>query len=221
MSGRERWSQPPTILEAEAALTNLAGVIKKKRNSFLDRLTNSRYSAIVTCLYHLLYPKCRGFIEASPAAAVGQGHGGTYARPIRSWIHTFIDSGKLPKNQYGYWNVSMLDDEAISDKIKLHLLGIGKYVHATDLVEFIPNSVTRTQLGLTKTISIRTAQRWLSRVLFTRLLVLAFDARAAGIGRFQIERIEGSSEESNLVTTVDTLRDGGGDDMQGRMYGPK
>jgi hypothetical protein len=102
-------------------------------------------------------------MEASKTGAEGQGHGSTYARCIRSWIRTFIDSGKLPKNQYGYWNISILDDEDVCDKIKLFLLGVGKYARAADVVEFLSSSATRTHVRLTKAISIRTAQMWFAR----------------------------------------------------------
>jgi hypothetical protein len=160
--GREQWSRPPTTFEAESTLGKLNGVIKQARESALDRLTNNRYAAMAACLYHFLGRRGKrvGFMEASKTAAEGQGHGSTYARCIRSWIRTFIDSGKLPKNQYGYWNISILDDEDVCDNIKLFLLGVGKYARTADVVEFLSSSATRTQLGLTKAISIRTAQRW-------------------------------------------------------------
>ncbi|KAF8753775.1 hypothetical protein RHS01_06737 [Rhizoctonia solani] len=157
-TGWKTYYRPPTIHEAEAALQKIDQAVRTPRPSGgylyakLDRVTNERYSAIKACLNQFLMasPKGKRFIEASKDAARVQGRKETYAQTIRKWTRHFIQTGCLPSNHQGWWNVSILKDEDISGKIKLHLQQIGKLACAQDVVKFLRDPQVRDRLGITK-----------------------------------------------------------------------
>lgn len=64
------------------------------------------------------------------------------------------------------WNSSILEDEDFAQELLLHLQGIWKYVKAMDIVEYLDQVDVKSQLKLTKTISLSTAQHWMSYVGF-------------------------------------------------------
>lgn len=68
-----------------------------------------------------------------------------------------------PRNPERWWKASVLEDEDIANEIKLHLQQVGKYARAEDIVIFFDNPETLARFRLKKKISIRTAQRWMSR----------------------------------------------------------
>lgn len=167
---QQLYYKPPTIDEANRALEKLDAAIRKPRPSGpgfvyadLDRVTNTRYAAMIACLNYYTDPKSKGFIDASECAAKGQTRGSTYARSIRKWIRRLIKSGNLPENHQGQWNISTLDDEDVANEIKLHLQQVGKYVSAEDLAKFLQDPDTRARLKIVRKVSLRTAQRWLLR----------------------------------------------------------
>ncbi|KAF8595860.1 hypothetical protein BDV93DRAFT_427219, partial [Ceratobasidium sp. AG-I] len=85
------------------------------------------------------------------------------ARSIRRWIRVYIEKGDLPVSRYGWWNVSSLEDEDVATEIRLHCMRIGKYVTAAHLVDFLNDPDVRERLGLQKSITVRTAERWMHR----------------------------------------------------------
>ncbi|KAG9103638.1 hypothetical protein FRC06_009142, partial [Ceratobasidium sp. 370] len=103
------------------------------------------------------------FTKASMWAAIGQKRGGAYTWSIRGWIHVYIDKGDLPIDWYGWWNVPALEDEDITAEIRLHCLHVGKYITAVHIVEFLNDPDVHKRLGLRRSISVRTAERWLHR----------------------------------------------------------
>jgi hypothetical protein len=128
----------------------------------MKRLTVQRYMAIQSCLNYLLCSNMT-FTAASIRASQGQGRKGAYAQSIRGLIRTYIDTGDLPVDRYGWWNVSALEDEDVASEIRLHCLRVGKYVTAADIVEFLNDPSVQARLGLRKSITVRTAQRWMHR----------------------------------------------------------
>ncbi|KAG1753179.1 hypothetical protein EDB19DRAFT_1902827 [Suillus lakei] len=52
----------------------------------------------------------------------------------------------------------------LAAKLKLHLQSIGKYVRAQDLVDYLSIPENQAHLGFKKLISLRTAQRWMTRM---------------------------------------------------------
>ncbi|OAX30645.1 hypothetical protein K503DRAFT_751027, partial [Rhizopogon vinicolor AM-OR11-026] len=67
-------------------------------------------------------------------------------------------------NIYGTWNSSILEEEDFAQELLLHLQGIGKYVRAMDIVEYLDREEVKSRLKLTKTISLATAQRWMKNI---------------------------------------------------------
>jgi len=105
--------------------------------------------------------------EASLIASKSQGHGVNHARNLRTWIHQYLGSKRLPIHRYGKLRTSVLQDEDFSQSIQLHLQKIAKdgYIRAQDIVDFMETPEMQTKLdeigSRKKKISLRTAQRWL------------------------------------------------------------
>jgi hypothetical protein len=64
-------------------------------------------------------------------------------------------------NLYRTWNPSILEDKDFRQELELHLLGIGKYVSAMDIVHYVDKPEVKEWLKLSKSISLATAQRWM------------------------------------------------------------
>ncbi|KAF9503146.1 hypothetical protein BS47DRAFT_1374494 [Hydnum rufescens UP504] len=79
------------------------------------------------------------------------------------WSCAYVKDPKdLPINPYGTWNVSMLvSDEDLVQDIALHLQSLGQYISAQDIVHYLDTPKMKTHLGLKKTISHKTAARWI------------------------------------------------------------
>ncbi|KAF9502913.1 hypothetical protein BS47DRAFT_1374511 [Hydnum rufescens UP504] len=91
--------------------------------------------------------------QSSLIAAKAAGKGPWLACRVREWTRAFImDRNALPSNIYGQWRVSALADEDLASEIHLHLQSKGKFIAAIDV---------KSRFGLTKTISLRTAQQWM------------------------------------------------------------
>ncbi|KAF9508679.1 hypothetical protein BS47DRAFT_1282363, partial [Hydnum rufescens UP504] len=103
------------------------------------------------------------WIAASLVAATAAGKGQWLARCLREWCHAYIkDSKNLPTNAYGRWNVSMLvSDEDLAQDITLHLQGLGPFISALDIVRYLDTPEIKTRLGLERSISLKTASRWM------------------------------------------------------------
>ena len=162
-------NRPPTIGQAYSARNQVDAATRTRRRSGgyiyadLDYTTRRRFDAMDACLNYFINAGAKRFLAASIAAAEGQRKGSTYARSIRQWIRTLIDKGDLPYCERGWWNVSILEHEEIAHEIKAHLQAVGKYACAEDVVEFLADPETRARLGVPKSISLRTAQRWMLR----------------------------------------------------------
>ena len=64
--------------------------------------------------------------QASELASTAQGKGTSYARRVRTWINMYLDEKKLPKDNYGTTNNSLLADEDFAQSIQLYLLETSK-----------------------------------------------------------------------------------------------
>ncbi|KAI0039257.1 hypothetical protein FA95DRAFT_1585324 [Auriscalpium vulgare] len=77
------------------------------------------------------------------------------ARIVRKWTRAFLaDREALPRNPYGSWNTSLLQDGDLANTI-------GKYVKAMDIVHFLDQPTIKEQFNIKRTISLATAQRWM------------------------------------------------------------
>ncbi|CUA71946.1 hypothetical protein RSOLAG22IIIB_09959 [Rhizoctonia solani] len=159
----------PTISEANAALRRVSDAIRIRARSGgyiyhdLDHTTRDRFTAMRGCLSNFIRLGGKHFLAESLRAAGAQEKGATYARSIRHWIRDLIKTGDLPYYQHGWWNVPLLDDEDIGREIKAHLQTVGKFACAEDIVKFFLDEDTRTRLGVPYAISLRTAQRWMTK----------------------------------------------------------
>jgi hypothetical protein len=60
--------------------------------------------------------------------------------------------------------LSVLEDEDFKQELLLHLQGIGKFVRAMDIVDYVRQPDIMAHLKLTKTISLATVQHWIKNV---------------------------------------------------------
>lgn len=143
----------------------------KGKDKRLDVVFRTRIMAMVGCL-NLYLDESLSYTwrESSLLASKAQGKSERHARSIRTWLHQYISSKKLPLHRYGHYNSSILRDEDIANEIQLHLLEIAKqgYVAAQDIVEFLNSREMQEKLGTEEgkkvTISLRTAQRWIHKL---------------------------------------------------------
>ncbi|KAF8686043.1 hypothetical protein RHS04_00397 [Rhizoctonia solani] len=162
-------NQPPTIQEAKNTLEKVSDAIWTPQPGGgymyhqLDQTTQDRFAAIKACLVNYLCPDTKGFMVESLIAARGQCRTPTYAQSIQRWIQQLIATGDLPYFKHGWWNVPLLGDEDIGHEIKAHLQEVGKQACAKAIVNFFSDTETQTCLGVSKPISLRTAQRWMSK----------------------------------------------------------
>jgi hypothetical protein len=164
----------PSMEEARAALADLGQILRPQRNSGagyknpkLDLLLRRRLEQMQIFLRRFMDPLNghNGWMAASLHTAKDHGGGTQQARRLREWARDYIaDRGCLPINIYGTWNSSILEDEDFASELLLHLQSIGKYVRAMDIVLYVDRPEVKTQLKLTKTISLATAQRWMRTV---------------------------------------------------------
>ncbi|KAJ7455762.1 hypothetical protein FB451DRAFT_1048672, partial [Mycena latifolia] len=104
---------------------------------------------------------------AADVISISAGKGPWLARRLREWVIAFVkDNENLPTAQYGKSNSSILEDEDLAQEINLHLQGIGQYVAAQDIVDFMATDEMKARLHLKKGISLRTAQRWMGRMQY-------------------------------------------------------
>ena len=108
----------------------------------------------------------QGWIAASKQAARITGKNPEWmVRWLRKWTHNFTcDPKNLPKHEYGKFNSSILEDEDLAQEIYLHLQSKGKYVCAMDIVRFLDTPEMKEWLNLKKSISERTARRWMAKM---------------------------------------------------------
>ncbi|KAJ7930190.1 hypothetical protein B0H13DRAFT_1518150, partial [Mycena leptocephala] len=109
-----------------------------------------------------------GYTEWAKSAdiiAKSAGKGSWLSRRIREWSVNFIrDEENLPTAEYGKMNGSVLEDEDLAQELHLHLQGIGKYVAAQDIVNYMATDEMKARVKLKNGISLRTAQRWMKRM---------------------------------------------------------
>ncbi|KAJ7187586.1 hypothetical protein GGX14DRAFT_580946 [Mycena pura] len=95
-------------------------------------------------------------------AAVCLGRGSHYCRTVCKLARQFIhDRSLLPINPYGNWKDTMLLDEDLAVDINLYLQELGKDITADKLRLFLARPEVMEKHGITKTISVRTARRYL------------------------------------------------------------
>ncbi|KAJ7327461.1 hypothetical protein DFH08DRAFT_652112, partial [Mycena albidolilacea] len=98
--------------------------------------------------------------ESADTISKAAGNGPWLSRWIRDWAVAFIkDKTNLLTAKYGKMNGSVHKDEDLAQELHLHPQGIGKYVAAQDIVNYMVTDKMKEQVNLKNGISIRTAQR--------------------------------------------------------------
>ncbi|KAB5588389.1 Periplasmic nitrate reductase [Ceratobasidium theobromae] len=161
-------NRPPTAQEAKNALQKVIEATWTRRGGGyihhdLDYTTRRRFDAMESCLANYTKAGSKGFLAESMHAATGQSKSATYAQSICKWIRELINTGDLPYFRHGWWNVPLLGDEDVVREIKTYLQSVGKYASAKDIVKFLSDPGTHTQLQVPHPISICTAQRWMTQ----------------------------------------------------------
>jgi hypothetical protein len=169
-----QYSPPPTIDEAAIALKDIRLMLNPPQASGigykdpkLDSLLQSRLEKMRMFLWNYIDPsnKTRGWQAASLQTARAFEKTTWLAGRLRQWTRAYIlDREDLPLNIYGTWNSSKLEDEDFAQELLLHLQGIGKFVKAMDIVDYVARPNVMARLNLTKPISVATAKRWMTRV---------------------------------------------------------
>lgn len=96
----------------------------------------------------------------------GKAHGTYLSRCLQSWSRAYIkDRNAFPLRKQGQKFLCIYDESLTAD-LKLHFQRIEKFVGTQDLVEYLSIPEHQAHHGFTKTISQRTAQRWMNHLGF-------------------------------------------------------
>ncbi|KAI5993567.1 hypothetical protein EDD15DRAFT_2367317 [Pisolithus albus] len=175
--------KPPSILDAQKALEDLRNILKPPRQDRtgytdpnLPALLRERLSRMRDFLWlytnvlsdgttHPTNPVGGQWTKAANQAArnAGKVKGDYLSRTLRSWSMAYIKTRTLPHRMPSK-KFSRIEDESLAADLQLHLQSIGKYVRAQDLVDYLSDVGNQTRLGFKKTISLKTAQRWMGRL---------------------------------------------------------
>lgn len=167
---------PPTAAQAKCAMDDIKLILRppqKKGPGYvdpkLDLLLRGRLEAMRQFLWSYINPQsvtCGNWITSSLHTANALERQPNHARSLRRWCRAFIhDRKNLPVNNYGKWNESMLEkDELLAHDIHIHLQSVGKFVKAEDLVDYLDTPDMRARTGLTRRLSVSTAQRWMKMI---------------------------------------------------------
>jgi hypothetical protein len=157
----------PALRRARARLSHIS---KDKKH---DTVFRGRILAMLGTLNLYLDP-CQNYTwrESSVIIATSQGNSIYFARSIRDWLHTYLDTQKLPEHKIGQYDRSLFDDEDFAALIKLHALAIASregHFCAQDIVDFVASDEIQGMLeesgveAKQRSISIWTARRWLKQ----------------------------------------------------------
>jgi hypothetical protein len=166
----------PSIEEAQAALDNLKRILKPPRatgrgykDPGLDLVLRERLDGMKQFLWAYVNPQLPTYgkwTAASLSAASALERSPFHAQMLWDRVRAFIaDRGDLPFNVYGTGKANeclLNQDEELAQDINLHLQGIGKWVKAMDLVDYLNTPEMRQRTGLTKRIHVTTAQQWMN-----------------------------------------------------------
>ncbi|KAG8915216.1 hypothetical protein FRC01_003742 [Tulasnella sp. 417] len=158
-------SRPPpkTSLALAEAVRTLG---HKARRTELNPVLRGRVVAMLAFLrFYTTLSLGLNWTEASELAAVGAGKGKALARKLREWVGLYLqDPESLPKLRCANVQRTLVEDEDIAQEIKLHLLSLGKYFTAMDIVKYSAQADVAGRWGLTRPISESTATRWLQHL---------------------------------------------------------
>ena len=169
--------EAPTLSLAKEALKDLENKLnppRKKGNGHVDPKINPfvriKMEGMRTLLNFFTNPKSATYQKwgaSSLQASISLGWGVYCARQLRNLTRQFIENQKvLPINPYSDWNQTMLADEDLTSNINLYLQELGKDITRGKIVEFLARPKVKLKHGITKKISLRTAERYLTLLGF-------------------------------------------------------
>jgi hypothetical protein len=170
LSGHKR--APPLIPACNSAVSDLNDILSPQRHSGIghnlfegDNLLWKWLEMMKMFLWNYCKPASEPlrWVAASEQTAEAHQKGKLTARNLRKWARSFIECrNDLPINLYGTWNTCLLDKGELAKEIHEHLQGIRKYIRTEDIVHFLGRPEVQEMHGLTKTISLSTARRWMT-----------------------------------------------------------
>ncbi|CDO75448.1 hypothetical protein BN946_scf184823.g2 [Trametes cinnabarina] len=106
-----------------------------------------------------------GWIRVSADVAFMYQRGPALAKRLRAWARAFLldRKARLP-SAYGSWSKSALDNDILKAELCAHLQGIGKYIRAQDIVDYLQDPDALSRFGLKKTIALSTAKQWMKKL---------------------------------------------------------
>jgi hypothetical protein len=97
-----------------------------------------------------------------------------FAWQLQEWSCAFIEEAEnLLLNVYGTWNKSWLNNKDLRQETFTHLQGIGKYIAAIDIVQYMACPDVQKCHGMKRGISEHTARNWLNRLGYCWTLKLS------------------------------------------------
>lgn len=173
---------PPTVTEAHKALMDLHNLLRPPRNDGtgykrpeFDAVLKERLESMEKFLWKYTdvgndgNPHSRNgaggnWTRAADETAAFLHRGAWQSQNLWMWSKAYIkDQEKLPTHEYGK-HVSRIENEVLAADIMLHLQSIGKYVRAQDIMDYLSDPAVQHCHGLSKNISLATAQRWMSKL---------------------------------------------------------
>lgn len=89
------------------------------------------------------------------------------AQKIRQWAHNFLeDWTKLPLHRYGTWSIPFLFKGELCIDLSEHLQGLGLYICASNVVDYMDQPDVQEKHSLNHGLSISQAQHWLEMMGF-------------------------------------------------------
>ncbi|KAJ7689788.1 hypothetical protein B0H17DRAFT_936732 [Mycena rosella] len=166
---------PPSAQKAEEAIVKLNAILHPSRGpntrgfkiADLNMILRARLELMISFLWLYASNGYTQWAKSADIIARAAGKGSWLSCCIREWVVAFIkDENKLPMGDYGKMNATVLEDEDLAQELHLHLQGLGKYVAAQDIVNYMATDEMKARLKLKNGISIRTAQRWMKRMQY-------------------------------------------------------
>ncbi|KAJ3987238.1 hypothetical protein F5890DRAFT_1384134, partial [Lentinula detonsa] len=160
--------KPPTGVMALEALHHLqtvlrpamSGTRKRMKNPKINGWSKSHLEEVEHMLNLYTTPESstyREWQQSSIQASIA----------LRKNHTQYIEKRKIPVNPFGSWAKSLLETHPdLKDEVMQHLLSVGKYVQAHDIVSFLNQDDVKGKYGLEDTISISTAKRWMKALKF-------------------------------------------------------
>ena len=164
---REACHYLPSISEAALALADLRDLHESRGakihsddvlQSWLDHL--DRFLAI--------YASGVGWVEAANYTAEIIGQGPSCSRWLRGWAKDFLhDRSALPYHRYANSGCdSLIDNSKFATELSAYITDAGPHVSAQDILDFTAKPGVAKHYHITKSISLDTACRWMSKLNF-------------------------------------------------------